>query len=171
MELEGARSPLDALRRSQTSQAQAAMAGRGLLGSGAELDYMSRLEGQLAPQYAAAGQEIELEERRAEDKRLSEAMSGARDLTVSQSRTLVDTIRAGTESQQMMGDMALRSLDQNMEWNKFLSEYGLERAEVLETIQRGRLNDLLPLIQEYMRGAQISAGGFVRGKGKEDLYE
>ena len=58
------------------------------------MDYMQRLEGKLAPQYAAAGQRIELEERRAEDKRLSEAMSGARDLTMTQSRTLVDTIRA-----------------------------------------------------------------------------
>ena len=171
MEIEGARSPLDALRKSQTSQAQAAMAGRGMLGSGGEMDYMQRLEGKLAPQYAAAGQRIELEERRAEDKRLSEAMSGARDLTMTQSRNLVDTIRAGTESQQMMGDMALRSLDQNMEWNKFLAEFGLKRTEVMESIQQGRLDAVLPLIQQYMGGAEISAGGFVRGEGKEDLYE
>ena len=78
-------------------------------------------------------------------------MSGARDLTVSQSRTLVDTIRAGTESQQMMGDMALRSLDQNMEWNKFLAEHGLKRHEVLEAIEQNRFDAILPILQEYLR--------------------
>jgi len=41
----------------------------------------------------------------------------------------------------------------------------------MESIQQGRLDAVLPLIQLYMRGAEISAGGFVRGEGKEDLYE
>jgi hypothetical protein len=43
MELESARTPLDALRRAQLAQGQGALASRGLLGQGPELDYMERV--------------------------------------------------------------------------------------------------------------------------------
>ena len=53
--------------------------------------------------------------------------------------------------------------------------YDLAKTVVEETLDEveadGRLDAVLPLIQQYMRGAEISAGGFVRGEGKEDLYE
>ena len=75
MEIETARSPIDMLRRSQLAQSQAAMADRNILGSGAEADYMERLESQLAPMYADAGQQIALEEKNREDQRYNAAMA------------------------------------------------------------------------------------------------
>ena len=75
MEIESARSPIDALRRAQLSQGQAAMAGRGTLGQGPEADYMQRVETKLAPMYADAAQQIALDEKDREDQRYNTAMA------------------------------------------------------------------------------------------------
>tara|TARA_R100000808_G_scaffold780_4_gene3787 strand:+ start:10545 stop:12656 length:2112 start_codon:yes stop_codon:yes gene_type:complete len=74
MQIESARSPIDALRRAQLSQGQAAMAGRGTLGQGPETAYMQRVESQLAPMYAQAAQSIALEEAQAADQRYQTAL-------------------------------------------------------------------------------------------------
>lgn len=185
MEIESARSPLDALRRAQLSQGQAALAGRNLLGQGPEVDYMQRLETKLAPEYARAGQLIELAEREREEQRfqdamelsartaneqaqlresrLANAMQQATGMSLEQSRNLLATVASVTERQQMMNDVAISSLDRNMEWNQFLAEFGLQRHEVLESIQTGRLAALLPLLQQYLAGVTLSASGFVEG--------
>jgi hypothetical protein len=183
MEIEAARTPLDVLRQSQLAEGRAALAQRGLLGSGAEPDFMERLESRLAPEYARAGQQIQLSERDRQEQRLqdamelgartaseqaqlrenrlAQAMSQASNLSAEQSRNLLSTVDTLNERQAMLNDMAVQSLDRNMAWNQFLAEYGLNRAEVLETIQQGRINAILPLIQAYL-GAQGSvAAGFV----------
>ena len=74
MQIESARSPIDALRSAQLSQGQAAMAGRGTLGQGPETDYMQRVESKLAPMYAQAAQSIALEEAQAADDRYQTAL-------------------------------------------------------------------------------------------------
>jgi hypothetical protein len=185
MEIESARSPLDTLRRAQLSQGQAALAGRNLLGQGPEVDYMQRLETKLAPEYARAGQLIELAEREREEQRfqsamelsartaneqaqlresrLANAMQQATGMSMEQSRNLLATVASVTERQQMLNDVAISSLDRNMEWNQFIAEFNLERHQVLEAIQTGRLAALLPLLQQYMAGVTLSATGFVEG--------
>lgn len=207
MQVEAARSPLDILRQSQLEQGQAAMAQRGLLGQGPEADYMERLEGQLAPMYTQAAQQIALEEgeradtryRQAldqlnqqattqrlstdqryaqarslqtdmaldragrQDERLQNAIQTASNLTMEQSRNLVDSVNALSGVQQMRQDAAVEMLGKNMEWNKFLAEYGLERDKTMEALQQGRYEFILPLIQEYMKAAAMAAEGYVSG--------
>ena len=184
MEIESARSPIDILRRAQLEQGQAQLADRGLLGQGPEVDYMQRLEERLAPQYTRAGQLIELAEREREEQRfqdamdlsartsgeqaqlrenrLATAMQQASGMSQEQSRNLLNTVASVTERQQMLNDVAISALDRNMEWNKFIAEFGLERAQVLESIQTGRLAALLPLIQQYLAGTTLAASGFVK---------
>ena len=183
MQIEAARSPLDILRRAQLEEGRAALGQRGLLGSGAEPEFMERLEERLAPEYARAGQEIqlgqqELQERRLQqalqlgaqtasqqaqlrENRLAEAMSQASNLSMEQSRNLLNTVGTLNERQAMLNDMAIQSLDRNMAWNQFLAEYGLDRAKTLEAIQQGRLDAILPLIQEYLRGASAGSAGYI----------
>ena len=183
MELESARSPIDALRQSQLAEGQAALAARGLLGSGPELDYMQRLEENLAPAYAQAGQALALSERDREEarylsgmelgartsleqaqmreNRLSQALSTAAGLSMEQSRNLLSTVDTLTERQKMLNDVALQTLDRNMEWNKFLAEYGLQRSQALEMVQSGRINQILPMLQQYLEGASLAAGGYI----------
>ena len=182
MEIEAIRSPLDALRQSQLAEGQAAMARRGLLGSGPEADYMQRLESRLAPEYTRAAQLLEIDRRDRENDRLEKAMElGARTeneremlrtnrlnsalqlatgMSEEQSRNLLATVRTVSDRQQMLNDIALSSLDRNMEWNKFLAEHQLQRHQVLEAIQEGRFNAILPLLQSYLTGANIVGTGF-----------
>jgi hypothetical protein len=191
MELETARSPLDALREAQLSEGRAALASRNLLGSGPELDYMQRVEQGLAPGYAQAAQEIELAERAAADQRyrdamqlgttmatqaealeegrLSSAMSLATGMSAEQSRNLLATAQTITQRQQMLSDIALETLGKNMEWNKFLAEFGLKRDQALEMIQSGRLAQLLPLIQQYLNIASLTARGYVPSTSEADV--
>ena len=160
------------------------MAGRGMLGSGPEADYMQRLERSLAPQYTTAAQRLEIDRRNRRDDRLEKAMelgartenerellrtnrlntalSEATGMSEEQSRNLLNTAKTVTERQQMLNEIAIQSLDRNMEWNKFLAEHQLKRHEVIEAIQEGRFSALLPLIQSYMTGASIAATGFTR---------
>ena len=74
MQIEAARSPLDVMRRAQTAQGAAALADRGLVGSGAGREYLEGLEGRLAPQYTQAAQQIEEQRRQADDQRYSQAL-------------------------------------------------------------------------------------------------
>ena len=203
MELESARTPLDALRRAQLAQGQGALASRGLLGQGPELDYMERVESRLAPMYAQAGQQIALQEKQAADQRYREALTGlaqqaayqrqsadqqmqtaqqlqtnialdqarrqdarlqqaiqeSSGLTLQQSRNMVDTINAINGIQEMRTSAALSVLDRNMEWNKFLAEFGLERDQVIETIDQGRFAEIMPLLQAYMDAVKVAAAG------------
>jgi hypothetical protein len=184
MEIESIRSPLDTLRQSQLAEGQAAMAGRGMLGSGPEADYMQRLERSLAPQYTTAAQRLEIDRRNRRDDRLEKAMelgarteseretlrtnrlntalSEATGMSEEQSRNLLNTAKTVTDRQQMLNDIAIASLDRNMEWNKFLAEHQLKRHEIIEAIQADRFNAILPLIQAYMTGASITATGFTK---------
>ena len=171
-------------------QGQAALASRNLLGQGPEIDYMQRMEQGLAPMYAQAGQQIELAEREAADQRyrealqlsqqmavaesqqqenrLSTAMTLATGMSEEQSRNLLDTVRTTTERQQMLSEIALRSLDQNIEWIKFLSEYGINRDKAIEAIQTGRLTALMPLLEMYLKGALEARGGYKESRAEEE---
>ena len=183
MEMETLRNPIEAFRQAQLSQGQAELARRGLLGQGPELDYMSRLEGQLGEQYATAGQQLALAEQERADQRYRDALAQGADLGMAQSqrredrlsstlqlatgmteemtRNLLATAQTWTERQQMLSDVALRNLDQNIEWNKFLAEQGLERDQVIEAIQTGRLSALLPIMQTFLQQVQTAAQGYI----------
>ena len=94
--------------------------------------------------------------------RLNTALSEATGMSEEQSRNLLNTAKTVTERQQMLNDIAIQSLDRNMEWNKFLAEHQLKRHEVIEAIQEGRFSAILPLLQAYMTGASIAGTGFTR---------
>jgi len=104
-----------------------------------------------------------LDRARRQDDRLQNAIQTASNLTMEQSRNLVDSVNALSGVQQMRQDAAVEMLGKNMEWNKFLAEYGLERDKTMEALQQGRYEFILPLIQEYMKAAAMSAEGYVSG--------
>ena len=207
MEMETLRDPIEAFRQAQLAQGQATMADRGLLGQGPELDYMQRLEGELAPMYAGAGQQLALGEAERADTRYREAMQQSNLMAMDQARlredrlgmalgeagdfsleqatlregrlsdalsrstgwneeaarNLVSAARAGTEHQQMLGDLAVQNIQENRLWNDMLYRAGIERATALDMIQRGNLNALLPVIQEYLQAASRIGDAYVTG--------
>jgi len=78
-----------------------------------------------------------------------------------QSRNLLNTVSTLAERQQMQNDIAIRTLDQNRQWNEFLADFGLRRDEVIDKIQRGRFTDIVPLIQAYMNSVVAASGGYL----------
>ena len=183
MEMETLRNPIEAFRQAQLSQGQAELARRGLLGQGPETGFMSGLEDQLAPMYATAGQQLALSEAERADQRYRDALAQGADLGMAQaqrredrlastlqlatgmneemSRNLLATAQTWTDRQEMLGNLAIQNLDQNIQWNKFLYEAGLERDQVVESIQTGRLAAVLPILQTFLTQVQTAAQGLI----------
>jgi len=133
--------------------------------------------------YATAGQQLALDERERADQRYRDALAQGADLGMAQaqrredrlastlqlatgmneemSRNLLATAQTWTDRQEMLGNLAIQNLDQNIQWNKFLYEAGLERDQVVESIQTGRLASLLPILQTFLTQVQTSAQGFI----------
>jgi hypothetical protein len=70
----------------------------------------------------------------------------------------------GTQRQQVLSDIALRSLDQNSTWNQFLAEFGMNRDATLEALRLGRTDQLMPILElfrdfvDYSRSGMVSEG-------------
>ena len=107
--------------------------------------------------------DIALDRAQRQDARLLEAVKQGTALTTEQSRNIVDAVNALTGVQEMRTDAALNVLDRNIAWNQFLAEYGLERDKTMAALQQGRLEFLLPLIQEYFKATALAAEGYVSG--------
>ena len=107
--------------------------------------------------------DMALDRARRQDSRLQNAIQQASNLTIEQSRNLVDSVNALSGVQQIRQDAAVEMLEKNMEWNKFLAEYGLERDKTMAAIQQGRYEALLPLIQEYFKVVALAGEGYVSG--------
>ena len=76
-------------------------------------------------------------------------------------RTILDTLIAGTERQATLSYIALANLRENREWNQFLAQYGMDRDQILEDLQMGRLQNVLPILQAFMNATQISTQGYI----------
>ena len=183
LEFEQLRSPIDAMRRAQMAQGQAALAGRNILGQGPEVDFLERLEQTLAPAYAGAGQQLALAQMERADQRYRDALaqgvnisqaqaqrrearlSGALQLATNMSQQQADnllrTAQTWTDRQRMLSDFALQSLDRDMEWSKFLSEYGLEREKFMQMVKDGQIAQLLPILQAYHDMIKTAGAGLV----------
>jgi len=107
--------------------------------------------------------DIALDRAQRQDARLLEAVKQGTALTTEQSRNIVESVNALTGVQEMRTDAALNVLDRNMAWNQFLAEYGLERDKTMAALQQGRLEFLLPLLQEYFKATALAAEGYVSG--------
>ena len=63
----------------------------------------------------------------------------------------------------MLGNLALENIRENRLWNDMLFQAGIDRAEALDAIQRGNLDALLPVIQEYLQAASRIGDAYVVG--------
>ena len=96
------------------------------------------------------------------ENRLNQALGLATGMSQEQSRNLLNTANTVTGRQRMYSDIAMRGIDQNMEWKKFLAEFGLDRYEVMERLQQGRIDSLLPLLQQYFGAAAQAGQGYIK---------
>lgn len=134
-QFEALRQPIDKARRTAGNQANAALAARGMLtGSGEALNAAGRVEERLAPEFATAVQNASVQN------------------SQNAFRNALDALKGGTEYKQVAGQQALGLLDQNRQWNQFLGDFGLKRAQVESMINQGQIDQLLQYYKLWSDG-------------------
>lgn len=160
--LESIREKMALLERGQMNDARGELASRGLLSEGStaqgpEMSTVGRIATNIAPQYSQAARDALI----ADDQQMQSAITLATGLDEQAANRVLQTANSVGSRQQMLGELALKSLDQNMSWNKFLAQYGLDRAKVMYDLQNNQAQTLLPLITAFTQWLNTTNNGFV----------
>jgi hypothetical protein len=169
---EMARENLQRHNKSRMATNRAALADRGLIGSGPEQTEAFNREENIADSYSQAASGIFADESENADNRMMQALQIAAGLTSEEARLIVDQFRAQTErdlghgklaldDKLGSGNLALGNMRAVNDYNMGLANYGLGRDRLLYDMEQGDLGAMLQILQMYMGGAQGSAGGFV----------
>ncbi len=184
MQAESLRERLERSRITRLDELEGRLGQRGLLSlpgvaQGAERTGLEGLTRDLAGIEATALRDFAVEGAQAQDERFIQslglgagvAQTGAQNILqatgigagVSQNnvRNVLAAIGLGTERQVGLSRVAIESLNQNRLWNQFLAQFGLDRELAGFAIQRGRIQDLIPLLLAQFQGPQIAQRGFV----------
>lgn len=167
LNLETARGVADRTRRAETAGIQGQLASRGLLSEpghiqGSEIGATNRLEENvIAPLFADAVQKYLIHEGDLASNRFTTAMTTGANLSNNDNTTLLDAIAGGTDRQHVLGDLAIRELEQNRLFNQFLATYGLDVDKFLNELQSGKNTALIALLQQFLNATGISTGGFI----------
>ena len=148
------------------SDARGALADRGLLSEpgvpqGAETTAVRRIGESLAPTFAGALSGVETHMLDTANSNVQSALSLATGLSQSDAQNMLTSVSLSTNRQQTLSDIALKSLDQNMQWQEFLANYGLQRDQVTQAIQTGNYAAIAALIQQFLGSVNTSTGGFI----------
>ena len=131
-----------------------------------------QLAGSLSEPEAAANRESYIQglmmaegitepEARAQDQRMQWAVQQATGMDAQRVQNLLSTASTVSDYQAVLSDVALRSLDMNQDWHRFLAEFGLQREQVMEAMQTGRANAVVQLLDLYARTGQTTSTGYV----------
>lgn len=163
---ESARELMEKGRRTAVEAARGDLANRNLLSEpgipqGAEIGAIRRLNEQLGADFAHELRDISIDENSRADARQMQALQLMTGMAGNEAQAFLAGIGEGTARQQMLGDLALRSLQTNMAWNQFLAEFGLKRDQVLSMMQDGRVDDVMQLLNSFLSLASLSRGGYI----------
>lgn len=133
-------------RKSQQNNLQGTLLSRNLMSEpgipqGMEAGGYANIEERLAPAYASSLRDILSDE------------------SATQNANYLAALGLGNTRQSTLSDIALQTLDRNMEWNKFLAEFGLDRDQTLEALASGQDSQLNQLLNMFLNATGQSAGG------------
>jgi hypothetical protein len=149
-------------QRGMLGDVEAALASSGQLRGGGQLtNSLGRIENQLAETFAPQIMNAFADTYEHEDQMELGLLAQATGFSEQQASQLLAGVAAGNQRQAMLADIALKQLDQNITWNKFLAEFGLEREKVMAEIQAGRLENILPILTLFINLVGQSRGGYV----------
>lgn len=162
----GAREDSARAFKGMLSDAEGALADRGLISSpgvaqGPHAGAIGRISEAIAPDFADAMRDIETHALDESNQSFMQALQMATGMSTDQARTMLSAVGSGTDRQSALAQIALQSLSLNMDWNRFLAEHSLNQQKLLNDIQQGRLDTLIPLLEEFLKGAGTSAGGHI----------
>jgi hypothetical protein len=153
-------------RRTMLNESRAELADRGLLGepgmpAGTEANVIRRINEQLAPEFARSLRDIYSDLDAQSNQRTVAALSAATGLATAQANTLLQSLGAGTDRQQALATIALKTLEQDAQWNQFLAEFGLKRDQVIAALENQDYAMIKSLIDAFQTFASLSKGGYV----------
>ena len=162
--MEAARQPIEAFRRMQTNQMRGELANRGLVSEpgapqGSEISGLGRFENEIAPWYASAAQNLASDMAKEKTDQKANLLATATGLGLGESQAFLRSLEGATGRQSTLANIALQTLDRNMEWNKFLAEYGMDRDQMLEMLQGGRIDDMQEILKLFQEYTKTSAAG------------
>lgn len=165
-QLEHARENESAAFTGQLNDARSELASRGLVSEpgvaqGLEGESIDQISRGLAPSYATAVRDIQTNQTQVKEQRLQSAIATATGLDEDAARNLVSTLGTGSQRQLGLASIALDSLQQNIQWQEFLAQYGLNRDQILYSIQNGQSGALATLLSLFEQMSNTSAGGHI----------
>lgn len=84
------------------------------------------------------------------DAEEQDALQRATGWTTDQINTKLAAANSAGDRQKMLSDIALSTLDKNMQWNEFIAQFGLDREKVAADIQQGRMDAIGPIINMFL---------------------
>lgn len=165
-QLIGARTDAARAMQSQLSDADAALAARGLastpgVNQGAQVGAIERITNDVGANFANTIRDIETHGMDLANANELQALSLATGLSESQAQNLLSAIGLGTNRQTALASIALQQLSQSQDWNKFLLGYGLDQTKLANDISRGRIQDVTALLQIYLQGGATASQGHI----------
>lgn len=152
--------------QSQTADARAALAARGLAsphggGQGAETTAIGRITQGLAPTYASAVTDINNHAIDVANSSVMSALTMATGMSEADATTILNTVGTGTARQTALANIALKTLEDNMQWDEFLANFGLQKDQVEEQLQQGRIAALTPLLNLFLLMSGQASQGYI----------
>lgn len=161
----GAREDAAQAMNAQLADADAALGARGIastpgVNQGPTTGAIERISGDISEDYSGALRDIYNTALDESNESFMTSLSLATGLSGQQASQMLQALGTGTQRQVGIAQIALTSLSQNMQWNQFLAQHGLDTARLQNDIQMGRFDLLARLAQIYMQGAGQAAGGY-----------
>ena len=114
-----------------------------------------------AANIAAGFSRDQAEQQAQQDTSLLAAVSLATGYSKDRAAQLLAAVTAGGNRQEMLADIALRTLEQNRLWNQFMAEFSLDREALLHEIRSGQMDQVLMTIQQFISLLAQSRGGYI----------
>lgn len=122
---------------------------------------IERTAATVAPTFASAVRDVQNHALDVQNESFMGALQMATGMSRDQATAALGAIGAGTTRQQVLGDLALRQLSLDQDWNKFVAQHGLDVTKLQEDIANGRMDRMIALLHEYILGGTSTAGGYI----------
>jgi hypothetical protein len=152
---------LNRFRKSQNATNQAALANRGLIGSGPEHTAMDSMEGDIADRFSNAVNGIWADEAENADDRMMQALGLSVGRESDQGMLDIQRSRLSLDEMLGMGGLALGNLNAVNDYNLGVGQLGLNRDLGMANLENMDLDRLIELIRDMQRGADGSADGMI----------
>jgi hypothetical protein len=156
---EGAAENLRRFNKGRMGNNRAALAERGLIGSGPEATEAFNRESDIADRYAQEVSGIYADESENADARMMQALSLAAGLDTADADRLLGYHRADNDFTLGRGNIALGNFRAQNDYNLGLGDFGLRRDQLLNDMENGDTDQMIKLLELLMGGANTSANG------------